>query len=98
MHIHDVARRAKDAAWRLSVLPTETKNQVLEAIAITLLDYQTDILTANQHDVERTSDLVRRGARPSPSSTVSHSLPIRYKTWLLECAVSPACPIRWVAS
>ena len=40
------------------VLPTETKNQVLEAIATALLDHQADILTANQHDVERTSELV----------------------------------------
>ena len=66
MHIHDVAGRAKDAAWRLSVLPTETKNQVLEAIATALLDHQADILTANQHDVERTSELVRRGVLSRP--------------------------------
>jgi glutamate-5-semialdehyde dehydrogenase len=66
MQIHDVARRAKDAAWRLSVLPTETKDQVLEAIATALLEHQTDILTANQHDIVRTSDLVRRGVLSKP--------------------------------
>jgi glutamate-5-semialdehyde dehydrogenase len=66
MQIRDIARRAKDAAWRLSVLPTETKNQALEGIATALLDHQTDILTANQHDIERTSELVRRGVLARP--------------------------------
>jgi glutamate-5-semialdehyde dehydrogenase len=66
MQMQDVARRAKDAAWRLAVLPTETKNQALEAVATALLDYQTDILTANQRDVERASDLVARGAMARP--------------------------------
>jgi glutamate-5-semialdehyde dehydrogenase len=66
MQMQDVARRAKDAAWRLAVLPTETKNRALEAIATALLDSQTDILTANQRDVERASDLVARGAMAKP--------------------------------
>jgi glutamate-5-semialdehyde dehydrogenase len=66
MQIQDVARRAKDAAWRLAVLPTETKNQALEAVATALLDSQTDILTANQRDVERASDLVACGAMARP--------------------------------
>jgi glutamate-5-semialdehyde dehydrogenase len=66
MQIQDVARRAKDAAWQLGGLPTEIKNQALDAIATALLDYQTDILTANQRDVERTSDLVAQGVLSKP--------------------------------
>jgi glutamate-5-semialdehyde dehydrogenase len=66
MEIHDVARQAKDVALRLAVLPTETKNQALEAMATALLDHQSDILAANQQDVERASDLVARGAMAKP--------------------------------
>jgi gamma-glutamyl phosphate reductase len=53
MQVEAIARRARKAALRLGGLSTETKNQVLEAVAMTLSGRQTAILEANRQDVER---------------------------------------------
>lgn len=66
MQVHDVARRAKDAALRLATLPTETKNQALAAIAAALVQDQTKLLEVNGLDVERCRALVARGDMAQP--------------------------------
>jgi glutamate-5-semialdehyde dehydrogenase len=66
MQVEEIARRAQAAAWRLGSVSTETKNRVLEAVAVALTDHQEAILAANQHDVARTSRLVECGAMSQP--------------------------------
>jgi glutamate-5-semialdehyde dehydrogenase len=66
MRVEKIAQQARAAALRLGVLSTETKNQVLEAIAAALLEHQDTLLAANQRDVQRTSHLVACGRMSKP--------------------------------
>src|SRR5437868_3546235 len=50
------AQAAKAAARKLAGLSTTTKNAALEAVAVALLDRQSEILAANEQDVERARD------------------------------------------
>jgi glutamate-5-semialdehyde dehydrogenase len=66
MQIQDMARRAREAARRLGTLFTTTKNQILLAIAETLVQDRSKILEANRQDVERAQRLVERGEMARP--------------------------------
>src|SRR5215471_546954 len=66
MHVQESAQRAKDAALRLAILPTETKNRALEAIAEALIEHREHILEANHHDVTQATRLVECGALAKP--------------------------------
>ena len=64
--IEETARRAKDAALRLTGLSTQVKNRALQGMADLLRDRRADILAANQQDVQRATELVARGALSKP--------------------------------
>lgn len=66
MQMQEVAERAKAAALRLSGLPSVAKNRALEAVAAALVTHEPAILTANQRDVDRSSQLVARGVLAKP--------------------------------
>jgi len=66
MHVLDIARQARAAAWRLATLPTETKHRVLLAVADALVYDREKLLEANREDVVRTSQLVERGDMAQP--------------------------------
>lgn len=66
MQVQDMARRAREAAWRLGTLSTAGKNQALLAIAAALEHDRNKILEVNRQDVERTSRLVERGDMAKP--------------------------------
>ena len=62
----EIAGRAKDAALRLAGLSTDVKNRALQGMAGLLRDRRSDILTANQQDVQRAAELVASGALSKP--------------------------------
>lgn len=62
MNMQEIAQRAQIAAQRLGGLSTKVKNQVLQAIADTLLDRRPAILDANAQDVDQTTQQVACGA------------------------------------
>src|SRR5262245_9285380 len=66
MHVQESAQRAKDAALRLAILSTETKNRALAAMAEALIEHREHILEANRRDVAQASSLVARGAMAKP--------------------------------
>lgn len=53
---------AKEAAYKLGVLPTETKNNALLKIADMLIEKSEEILTANKKDIEAAEE---KGIRPA---------------------------------
>jgi glutamate-5-semialdehyde dehydrogenase len=50
--LREKGERARQAAHRLAILDTATKNKALKAIAETIMEREPDILTANDHDVD----------------------------------------------
>lgn len=48
----EIGKRAKETAIKLSILETTRKNQALEAVAAALVNYERDILEANNRDIE----------------------------------------------
>ncbi|GIX47649.1 MAG: gamma-glutamyl-phosphate reductase [Candidatus Tectimicrobiota bacterium] len=64
--VREVARRAREVAWLLATLPTEVKNQALEAMAEAIEAQSEAILAANRQDVARASALVERGELSRP--------------------------------
>lgn len=62
MNMQEIAQQAQLAAQRLGGLPTTVKNQVLQAIADTLVDRRPAILDANAQDVDQTTQQVASGA------------------------------------
>ena len=60
------ASRAKDAALKLAGLSTETKDRALQGMARLLRECQTDILAANEQDVQRATELVASGVLSKP--------------------------------
>ena len=61
-HLHMLAQKAKNAAVKLALYDTETKNRGLEAIASALLSRQTEILAANAKDMHQAAE---NGMRPT---------------------------------
>ena len=61
--MEETAARAKDAALRLAGLSTDVKNRALQGMADRLRECRADILTANEQDVQRATELVASGAR-----------------------------------
>ena len=61
-HLHQLAGRAKEAAWQLALYDTETKNKALLAIAQGLEENIPAILEANARDVEAAQE---NGVRPT---------------------------------
>lgn len=51
-YIEDLGRQAKAAARVVRLLSAQAKNDALEAIAVALLEQQTEILAANERDLE----------------------------------------------
>lgn len=51
-----MGQAARKAAWQLASLSTDQKNQVLLTIADLLLSHSTEILKANQRDIDAASD------------------------------------------
>ena len=51
-YIEDIGRQAKAAARVVRLLSAQAKNDALEAIAVALLEQQTEILAANERDLE----------------------------------------------
>lgn len=52
-YIEDLGRQAKAAARVVRLLSAQAKNDALEAIAVALLEQQTEILAANERDLEK---------------------------------------------
>lgn len=61
-HLHMLAQRAKNAAVKLALYDTDTKNRGLEAIAAALTSRQTEILAANAKDMHQAAE---SGMRPT---------------------------------
>jgi glutamate-5-semialdehyde dehydrogenase len=51
--VEDLARRAKDASYRLQAMPAEKRNEALEAIAVAIAAERAELIKANQEDVRR---------------------------------------------
>ena len=64
--MQETAVRAKDAALKLAGLSTETKDRALQGMAKWLRECRTDILAANEQDVQRATELVASGALSKP--------------------------------
>ena len=64
--MEEIAGRAKDAALKLAGQSTDVKNRALQKMADLLRDRRSDILTANQQDVQRAAELVASGALSKP--------------------------------
>jgi glutamate-5-semialdehyde dehydrogenase len=50
--LREKGERARQAAHRLAILDTATKNNALKAIAETIMEREPEILTANDHDID----------------------------------------------
>lgn len=61
-HLHELARQAKEAAGKLALYDTATKNRGLEAIALALEARQGEILEANDRDMVQAE---QSGMRPA---------------------------------
>ena len=61
-HLHELARQAKEAAGKLALYDTATKNRGLEAIALALEARQSEILEANDRDMAQAE---QSGMRPA---------------------------------
>ena len=61
-HLHELARQAKEAAGKLALYDTATKNRGLEAIALALEARQGEILEANGRDMAQAE---QSGMRPA---------------------------------
>ncbi len=61
-HLHELARQAKEAAGKLALYDTATKNRGLEAIALALEARQGEILEANGRDM---AQVEQSGMRPA---------------------------------
>jgi glutamate-5-semialdehyde dehydrogenase len=57
----ELARGARGASHTLSTLPTATKDDALERIAVALERHSDAILAANAEDVARGKEMVARG-------------------------------------
>ncbi|MCZ6875409.1 MAG: glutamate-5-semialdehyde dehydrogenase [bacterium] len=62
MNVQEIAKQAQIAAQRLGGVSTKVRNQVLQAIADTMMDRQAAILDANAQDVDQTTQRVVSGA------------------------------------
>ncbi|MBI4586694.1 MAG: glutamate-5-semialdehyde dehydrogenase [Planctomycetes bacterium] len=60
-NIESMARRAKEASWRLASLGTAARNRALEAVLDSLTACREAILAANRQDMEEAARLVERG-------------------------------------
>ena len=61
-HLHELAHQAKEAAGKLALYDTATKNRGLEAIALALETRQNEILEANDRDMAQAE---QSGMRPA---------------------------------
>ena len=61
-HLHELAHQAKEAAGKLALYDTATKNRGLEAIAMALEARQGEILEANDRDMAQAE---QSGMRPA---------------------------------
>ena len=52
MNLQEIGKKAKDASYELAITDTKTKNAALEAIALELEANVTEIVAANQKDIE----------------------------------------------
>ncbi len=63
--IERVARRAKEASWRLATLDGEARNRALEEVIRALEERKDTILEANRGDMDAAAELVERGEMTS---------------------------------